>query len=112
MKKTAEEIKQEIQHVFDSGANEIRVFELLNREVDQYTAPLIEALEEAKKSKWIHIIDSFPENRSYVLIYYHNGYDVAEYKHGCFFIGLTRITGVKYWMPLENPETALLNAKL
>ena len=78
---------------------------------NQHTAPLIEALEESKKSKWIPVTESLPERRSYVVISYWSCYDVAEFKHGCFFVGLIRIDDVKYWMLLEDPEMALLNAK-
>jgi hypothetical protein len=60
MKKTDEYLKKEIEHMIDSGVNEIRILGLVKREVKQHTAPLIEALE-AAKIQFI-ILNRHPDN--------------------------------------------------
>ena len=64
---------------------------------------LIDTGEMVPAEKWISVKDRLPEIRTYVLISYWSGYDIAEFKHGCFFVGLNRITDVEYWQEITAP---------
>lgn len=59
------------------------------------------------KPKWIPVTERLPENRTYVMVCNYNGYDIAEYKHGCFFIGLDKVDCVTHWMPLPTPPETI-----
>ena len=55
--------------------------------------------------EWVSVEDRLPDKRQYVVISYWSGYDIAEFKHGLFFVGLEKITDVTHWKPLSPPTT-------
>lgn len=98
--KSAEDICHTCGFEFESATHRQECFDCdksENNKPNQFQTPA------SGGSEWISCKDRYPENRSNVTVYTKNGNSqlIVEYKHGCFFDGLTQIHNVTHWKYLD-----------
>lgn len=78
----------------------------------KFQADVVPVLENSKSLLEMFYFRSFkeiqPKQRSFVIGASNVGYNVYEFKHGCFFIGLERHDDVHHWMILPDAITSQL----